>query len=698
MKGILRQFNVARTPQQNGAVERRNKTLIETARTMLVDFKLLTAFWAEAVNTACYVQNRVCLVTILNTKDHLGKFDAKANEGLFVGYSLNSKAFRVFNSRTRLWKRTYILGTQSNNYLENEDNVNSTNNVNTVCSTVNAVGTNEDNELPFDPNMLTLEDVSTFDFSNEDEDDNIVADINNMDTTIQDVWTLVDLPNEKGILAVNRFEDLDFLDRVYKVKKALYGLHQALRAWYETLSTYLLDNSFQRGKIDKTLFIKRHKGDILLVLVYVDDIIFGSTKKELCNAFKRLMHEKFQMSSMRELTFFLGLQVKHKNDGIFISQDKYVAKILKKFRFIKVKNASTPMETQKPLLKDEDGEKVDVHMYRSMISSLMYFTSSRPDIMFAVCACARYQVNPNISHLHAMKRIFRYLKDQPKLGLWYTKDSSFDLVAYTDSDYAGASLDKKSTKGEAEYVAALSCCGQVLWIQNQLLDYGSGSTTTHSDISLPDHEAFYFDDDHIKEIGSGSTTTHSDISLPDYEAFYFDDDHVNENQEKDKNRIKTEQKREACRSREKFKAVAVERGRKTEENKKRMAENAYTYQKLFKFKEKKKRKGPEMKFFQSTTTGAKTDSYLKLWPQGLVMKLEIEPWGLNLLTFKTFLPTRTNKVKENQEKNKIGSKPDKNGKHGEAGKSQKQLQLQEEEKPKKTKKEWPKTHARIKSY
>ncbi|GJZ64364.1 putative ribonuclease H-like domain-containing protein, partial [Tanacetum coccineum] len=282
-----------------------------------------------------------------------------------------------------------------------------------------------------------------------------------------------------------RFEDPNFPDRVYKVEKALYGLHQAPRAWYETLSTYLLDNGFQRGKIDKTLFIRRDKGDILLVQVYVDDIIFGSTKKSLCTEFEKMMHKKFQMSSMGELTFFLGLQVKQKEDGIFISQDKYVTEILKKFGFSDVKTASTPMETQKVLLKDADGEDVDEHLYRSMIGSLMYLTSSRPDIMFAVCACARFQVNPKVSHLHAVKRIFRYLKGQPKLGLWYPKDSPFDLVAYTDSDYAGASLDRKSTTGgcqflrcrliswqckkqtvfansttEPEYIAASNCCGQ----------------------------------------------------------------------------------------------------------------------------------------------------------------------------------------------------------------------------------------------
>ncbi|GJX85443.1 putative ribonuclease H-like domain-containing protein [Tanacetum coccineum] len=255
------------------------------------------------------------------------------------------------------------------------------------------------------------------------------------------------------------FEDPDFPDRVYKVEKALYGLHQAPRAWYETLSTYLLDNEFQRGKIDKTLFIKRYKGDILLVQVYVDDIIFGLTKKELCNAFEKLMHEKFQMSSMGELTFFLGLQVQQKKDGIFICQDKYVDEILKKFGFTEVKTASTPIETQKPLLKDEDGEEVDVHMYRSMIGSLMYLTSSRPDIMFIVCACARYQVNLKVSHLHAVKRIFRYLKGQPKLGLWYPKDSPFDLVAYTDSDYAGASLDMKSTTGGCQFLG----CRLISW-------------------------------------------------------------------------------------------------------------------------------------------------------------------------------------------------------------------------------------------
>ncbi|GKC45680.1 putative ribonuclease H-like domain-containing protein, partial [Tanacetum coccineum] len=292
------------------------------------------------------------------------------------------------------------------------------------------------------------------------------------------------------------FEDPDYPDKVYKVVKALYGLHQAPRAWYETLANYLLGNGFQRGKIDQTLFIKKQKGDILVVQIYVDDIIFGFTKKEWCTEFEKLMKDKFQMSSMGELTFFFGLQVKQKEDGIFISQDKYVAEILRKFNYTDVKIASTPVDLEKPLVKDRDANDVDVHLYRSMIGCLMYLIASIPDIMFAVCACARFQVTPKTSHLLAVKRIFRYLKGKLTFALWYSIDSPFELVAYTDSDYARATQDRKSTTEgcqflgnrliswqckkqtmvatsttEAKYVAAASCCGQVLWIQNQLLDY-----------------------------------------------------------------------------------------------------------------------------------------------------------------------------------------------------------------------------------
>nr|GFA79738.1 hypothetical protein [Tanacetum cinerariifolium] len=209
------------------------------------------------------------------------------------------------------------------------------------------------------------------------------------------------------------FIDLLFPNKVYKVDKALYGLHQALRAWYETLSTFLLQNGYKRGKIDKTLFIKKDKDHIMLVQVYVDDIIFRSTKKFLCDEFEALMHKRFQMSSMRELTFFLGLQVKQSEKGIFISQDKYIAEILKKFDSSSVKTASTPIETQKPLMKDE--------------------------------------VTPKLSYLQAVKRIFRYLKGQPKMGLWR-------LISWQCKKHT---IVATSTT-EAEYVVAAHCYGHVL--------------------------------------------------------------------------------------------------------------------------------------------------------------------------------------------------------------------------------------------
>nr|GEV28369.1 putative ribonuclease H-like domain-containing protein [Tanacetum cinerariifolium] len=154
------------------------------------------------------------------------------------------------------------------------------------------------------------------------------------------------------------FEDPHFPNKVYKVEKALYGLHQAPRAWYETLFTYLLENGLKRGTIDKNLFIKKDRGDILLVQVYVDDIIFGFTNKSLCDEFELMMHKRFQMSSMGELTFFLGLQVKQKDDGIFIGQDKYVAKILKKFDFTTMKTASTLMKHNRALIKDAEAKDV----------------------------------------------------------------------------------------------------------------------------------------------------------------------------------------------------------------------------------------------------------------------------------------------------------------------------------------------------
>ncbi|GJZ18602.1 ribonuclease H-like domain-containing protein [Tanacetum coccineum] len=693
-KGIKREFSNARTSQQNEVAERRNITLIESARTMLADAKLPVTFWAEAVNTACYVQNRVlvikphnktpyelfngrapaigflrpfgCHVMILNTLDHLGKFDAKGDEGFFVGYSLNSKAFRVYNKRTKHieenlhinllenkvidkagtkedvkqaekekgsplrfialpnWfheaqmSTTYDAAKKNGGILINlpqkeQEEVHMDNDVTeqveheeneevlkssgisfpiaspkesselvssptvetavpTVSTPVPTVSENiftiEPSEPPSTPTVVTtVPTVSTpvptviksiggfrytqppsisnaVSFENRVEDffgdtshslDEDEADLSNMDTIIQvsptptlrihkdhlkdqiigpvgtsvltrkksknideqgfiaiihqktnldvlqlclfscflsqikpkkvadalndeswveamqeellqfkiqNVCDLVDCPkgmrpigtkwvlknkrDERGIVIRNKgrlvdqghtqeegidyeesdflygtineevyvkqppgFEDLNYPHIVYKVKKAMYGLHQAPRAWY-------------------------------------DDIIFGSSNEKLCREFESLMHEKFKMSAMGELNFFLGLQVSQKKDGIFLSQDKYVGDILKKYGYTYARTVKTPMDRENPWGKDGPGKDVDLHFYRSMIGLLMYLTASRPDIMFAVCLCARHQVTPKECHLHVVKRIF--------------------------SDYDGDNHDRKSTTGGCQFL------------------------------------------------------------------------------------------------------------------------------------------------------------------------------------------------------------------------------------------------------
>nr|GFC13943.1 putative ribonuclease H-like domain-containing protein [Tanacetum cinerariifolium] len=207
---------------------------------------------------------------------------------------------------------------------------------------------------------------------------------------VKSIFLYGTIDEEVYVMQPAGFQDLAFRAKVYKLEKAMYGLHQAPRAWYGTLSKYLLMNGFQRGTIDQTLFIRMKKEDFILVQVYVDDIIFGSLNPQLCKEFEAFMHEKFQMSDMGELNFFLGLQVLQKEDGIFLSQDKYIGDILKKFGYSDVRSSNTPMDKDNPWGKDGTGKDVDLYLYRSMIGSLMYLTASRPDIMFAVCTCASH--------------------------------------------------------------------------------------------------------------------------------------------------------------------------------------------------------------------------------------------------------------------------------------------------------------------
>ncbi|KAI3718436.1 hypothetical protein L6452_19307 [Arctium lappa] len=689
-KGISHNFSSVRTPQQNGVAERRNRTIIEAARSMLSDSHLPTQFWAEAVNTACFTQNRSliikrfgktayelfigrkpsisflhifgCQCFILNNRDQLGKFDPKADDGIFLGYSSVSKAYRVFNKRRQTVEETIHVTfdeTRSANskpiadneelnawmlshYRETEpffsnhqhsdppvadDDPNIIHPTAESNSWVSAEPLNTllPSNLPSSENLssestqqliadepqssssIKIQIVDpTSELSNNapaqrwtkdhpidqilgDPDagiqtrrssGNICLFVNFLsliepkktDDALRDpnwvsamqeeltefsrnkVWNLIPRPSDKIVIGtkwvfrnkldehgtvtrnkarlvaqgyrqeegidydetfapVARLEAIrlflayavykDFIvyqmdvksaflngklneevyveqppgfydpkhpNYVYKLDKALYGLKQAPRAWYDTLSSFLISENFERGKIDNTLFFRKIKGHIILVQIYVDDIIFGSTNPSLCTRFAERMKKEYKMSMMGELTYFLGLQIKQSDKGTFISQGKYVNDMLKKFDLTQTSAMKTPMAPPLTLNKYPSGKPVNVTAYRGMIGSLLYLTASRPDII--------------------------YLKGTPNLGLWYPKDSGFDLTGYSDSDFAGCKLDRKSTTGgcqllggklvswtskkqnsvststaEAEYVAAGSCCSQILWMRNQLLDY-----------------------------------------------------------------------------------------------------------------------------------------------------------------------------------------------------------------------------------
>jgi hypothetical protein len=212
------------------------------------------------------------------------------------------------------------------------------------------------------------------------------------------------------------FENPKYPDRVYKLSKALYGLKQAPRTWYARLKTFLLEHGHMMGSVDKTLFTLKHGNDFLLVQIYMDDIIFGSSSHSLMSSFQEMMKNEFQMSMMGELTFFLGIQVKQMKHVTFIHQAKYTKDLMKKLNMAELKPVSTLMSTTMLLDPDENGETVDQRKYRSMIGSLMYLTATRLDIQFTVCLCAHFQASPRSSHRTTVQRIFTYLKHTSELG------------------------------------------------------------------------------------------------------------------------------------------------------------------------------------------------------------------------------------------------------------------------------------------
>ncbi|CAN1248499.1 Retrovirus-related Pol polyprotein from transposon TNT 1-94 [Linum perenne] len=687
--GIQHFFSSPRTPRQNGVVERKNRALLDLGRTMLLDHNTPSRFWAEAIATACYVLNRTlirkgldktpyelfkqktpnlsyfhpfgCNCFVLNTKDNLGKFDARSNEAIFLGYSLHSKAYRVFNLSTKKVEESIHVvfndkaSSPHQNSVDDPDpslqtdlreliskltktpdndtattapssSDSSTQNSPSHSDTAQdlpSTGPQTNDSCPVPSNSdprppphiqkrhpadliigtptsrLVTRSKKVLDFLSTEEqallsltepksvkqalqDDNWIAamqeELHQFERS--KVWDLVPIPSNKTVIGTkwvfrnktndkgeitrnkarlvaqgyNQEEGIDFEETLapvarieairilcafachlhfklfqmdvksaflngiikeevyvrqppgfedarhptwcYKLRKALYGLRQAPRAWYDRLSTFLLTKGYKRGQVDNTLFIKGSKSDILIVQIYVDDIVFGSPNESLCQEFSNLMTSSFEMSMIGELKFFLGLQINQTPSGTFIHQTKYTKSILTKFGLTSCKIVATPMATSLKLSNNDDEEAADATHFRALISSLLYLTASHPDILHSVCLCARFQSNLKASHPIALKRILRYLAGTSNFGLWYPASESFDLIGYSDSDFAGCTIDRKSTTGtcqflgpalvswaskkqnaialstaEAEYVAAGHCCTQLLWIRSQLLDY-----------------------------------------------------------------------------------------------------------------------------------------------------------------------------------------------------------------------------------
>nr|GEU45489.1 Gag-Pol polyprotein [Tanacetum cinerariifolium] len=271
------------------------------------------------------------------------------------------------------------------------------------------------------------------------------------------------LKEEVYVKQLDGFVDPYHPDKVYRLKKALYGLKQAPKAWYDELSNFLVSKGFSKGSIDTTLFITKHREYILLVQIYVDDIIFGFTNLKLSKQLEKLMHSKFEMSLMGELKFFLGIQINQSPCDIFINQDKYAQEILLKHGMTSCDSIGTPMAT-KHLDADFSETPLDQTKYRSMVGALMYLTASRPGIVHATCYCVRYQAKPTEKHLTTVKRIFRYLKDTINMGLWYPKDTGFELTAFSYSDHAGCldshygfHFDKIPMYCDSKAAIAISC-------------------------------------------------------------------------------------------------------------------------------------------------------------------------------------------------------------------------------------------------
>ena len=643
-QGVKHQMTARYTPQQNGVAERKNRTVMDIVRSMLHCKKLPKSYWAEAVACAVYLLNR-CPVKSVRDKtpeeawsgqkpnlSHLKvfscvayahvpdqlrkKLDDKAEKCIFVGYSEETKAYKLYNPETQkviisrdvtfdedgMWdwsemqKEPLPVPVIINEEVDDkadEPPVEATTDIPTqrypqrerrppTHSQDYEVGRDDDPDdreeevtyyaLFADYDPVTYEEAANEDCWMKAMDEEIHAIEKN------DTWELTTLPEGKKPIGVkwvyktkynpngevDRFKarlvakgykqkpGIDYFevfapvarmdtvrmilslasqnqwkifqmdvksaflngvleeevyieqppgylqqgeeDKVYKLKKALYGLKQAPRAWYTRIDTYFINNGFHRSPYEHALYVKaNNSGDIIIVCLYVDDLIFTSNNPKLLAEFKESMSTQFEMTDMGLMSYFLGIEVKQTDEGILISQKKYAVDVLKKLKMESCKPMLTPVEERLKLERESGGDLVNSTNFRRLVGSLRYLTATRPDIVYGVGLISRFMDLPRQSHWQAAKRILRYIKGTINEGIFYSSTNKLELIGYTDSDWAGETETRKSTSGyafhlgagvfswsskkqqvvalstaEAEYIAATNCATQAVWLRRML--------------------------------------------------------------------------------------------------------------------------------------------------------------------------------------------------------------------------------------
>ncbi|KAH9669584.1 hypothetical protein KPL70_021844 [Citrus sinensis] len=569
--GIRRPLTVPRSPQQNGVAKRKNRTILDMARSMLKSKRLPKEFWAEAVACAVYLSNRsptrsvwgktpqeawsgkkpsITHLRVFGSIAHVHVPDesrAKLDDKTPTTYGDSPLSFlnERTEERTRSLQDLYEVTERYDNLtlfclfadcepvnfqeaaldekwritMDEEIKAivkNDTWELTTLPKSHKAIGVkwvyktkrNAKGEIERHKARLVAKGYSQKAGIDYDE---VFAPVALLETirliislAAQNKWKIFQMDVKSAFLN-GLFEEEVYIeqplgyvvkgheDKILRLKKALYGLKQAPRAWNSRIDKYFQEKGFTKCPYEHALYIKEKYGDILIVCLYVDDLIFTESNPSLFEEFKRVMIKEFEMTDIGLMAYYLGIEVKQKEEGIFISQESYAKEILKKFKMNDCKPISTPVECGVKLSKHDKGEDIDPTFFKSLVGSLRYLTCTRPDILYAVGLVSRYMENPKTTHFKAAKRILRYIKGTTNFGLLYSFSKNYKLVGYSDSDWGGNVDDRKSTTGfvffmgdtaftwmskkqpivtlstcEAEYVADTSSVCHAIWLRNLL--------------------------------------------------------------------------------------------------------------------------------------------------------------------------------------------------------------------------------------